>query len=50
MIRADDRISILKAASTLNVGKARVERVIDKLRGSGKLERVGGTRGRWVLH
>ena len=50
MIRTDDRISILKAASTLNVGKARVERVIDKLRESGKLERVGGTRGRWVLH
>lgn len=50
MIHADDKISILKAASMLNVGKARVERVFDKLRESGKLERVGGTRGRWVLH
>lgn len=49
MIRADDRISILRISATLNVGKARVERVIDKLRESGRLERIGGTRGRWVL-
>lgn len=49
MIRADDRISILRISATLNVGKARVERVIEKLRSSGRLERIGGTRGRWVL-
>lgn len=50
LIRNNDKITIPKIASTLNISKRNCERLIAELKKSGRLTRKGSTRnGGWVV-
>ena len=49
MIRANPRISIDAMADSLNMGRSKTSRIVTELKNKGKIQRIGGTRGRWEI-
>ena len=49
MIADDPSISIDKISKATGLGRSRISRTIGSLKKSGKIDRVGGTRGRWIV-
>ena len=48
-LRVDSRLSAAKLANKLNVASRTVQRVLKTLQESGRIRRVGGTRGAWEV-
>ena len=49
LIRGDDAITMDSMAEALGVPKSRIVSEINLMKASGRLRRVGGSRGRWIL-
>ena len=50
LMRRDPSISLDKMAKALGKDRSKVMRVVNGMKDEGAVERVGGTRGRWLVN